>query len=64
MVLRAKSKFYKMKPNKLLLYIPKELSNDSQWPFTDPNEEVTIIVLPQMREIKVLAAPKKKGEHD
>jgi len=61
MVLKAKSKFYKMKPNKWLLYIPKELSDDSQWPFTDTDEEVTITILTPLREIRVATPPKKKA---
>ena len=61
MVLKAKARFYKLKGDKLLLYIPKGLATDSQWPFKDITAKVEIVVMPSKIEGvgKLLVRPAK-----
>jgi len=53
MVLKTKSKFYRTKQGKVLLYIPKELVSDSQFPFKDLKIPVEIRVSPSAKMLTV-----------
>jgi len=50
LTLKAKTRFYKLKKGIFALYIPKELIEDSQWPFKDMKAEVEIVVMPSKIE--------------
>jgi len=60
MVLKAESKFTLTKQGKVLLYFPKSLTEDSQWPFKDYTKRVQITVFPQERSIIIHEVRERK----
>jgi len=63
MVLKAEGKFTLTKQGKVLLYFPKSLTEDSQWPFKDYTKRVEITVFPEERSIIItqLSEGKPRG---
>ena len=56
MPLKAVGRLFKRKDSKYLIYIPKELGDDSQFPFKEETQDVTIMVIPEKRTIIVTEA--------
>lgn len=50
MVLRHKTRLYNLSGNKYAIYIPKAVSDDSQFPFRDLTAPIEIVILPSKIE--------------
>ena len=68
MVLKTKTKLYKLGPDKYAIYLPKDLATDSQFPFKDPKyqepKSLEVVVMPSKIEGvgKLLVRPAKQEQ--
>ena len=56
MPLKKTGRLFKRRDGKYMIYIPKDLGDDSQFPFKQETQDVTITVIPEKKTIIVTEA--------